>query len=31
MLPPDTPELAYCHGTLLPIWECWTDGDPASH
>jgi hypothetical protein len=29
MLPPDTPELAHCHATLLPIWELWTDGDPA--
>jgi hypothetical protein len=29
MLPPDTPECAHCHATLLPMWELWTDGDPA--
>jgi hypothetical protein len=29
MLQLDAPERAHCRSTLLPIWELWTDGDPA--
>jgi hypothetical protein len=25
----DSPARSYCYTVLLPIWERWTDGDPA--
>jgi hypothetical protein len=29
MPPSDSSALGYCHTVLLPVWERWTDGNPA--